>query len=100
MTRIVFFEPAEEEMLAAARFYENQAPGLGQDFLAQVQHTGDLIAENPRSGGIMRGDIRCRLVSRFPFGILYHIDPTEIVVIAVMHLRRRPGYWLDREIPE
>ena len=31
-----------------------------------------------------------------PFGILYRIDPHEIVIIAVMHLRRRPGYWADR----
>jgi len=98
VTRIVFLELAEEEMLEAATYYENQAPGLGEDFLAQVQRAVDQIAENPWSGGIMRGDIRRALVPRFPFGILYHIDPTEIVVIAVMHLRRRPGYWRDREI--
>ena len=100
MTRVVFLEPAEEEMLEAATYYENQASGLGQDFLAQVQRTVDLIAENPRSGGVMRGEIRRRLVPRFPFGILYQIDPFEIVVIAVMHLRRRPWYWMDRGIPE
>ena len=79
MTRVVFLELAEEEMLEAATYYENQAPGLGEDFLAQVQHAVDLIAQNPRSGGIMRGDIRRRLVPRFPFGILYHIYPVEIV---------------------
>jgi len=100
VTRVVFLEPAEEEMLEAATYYENQALGLGQDFLAQVQRAVDLIVENPRSGGVMRGEIRRRLVPRFPFGILYHIDPAEIVVIAVMHLRRRPGYWMDRGIQE
>jgi len=36
------------------------------------------------------------MVRRFPFGILYRIEPEQIVVVAVMHLRRRPGYWRDR----
>jgi toxin ParE1/3/4 len=96
MTRIVFLAPAEEEMLEAAAYYESQAEGLGRNFLAEVQQAADRIVENPRLGQIVRGDIRRRLLHRFPFGLLYRIDPEEIVIIAVMHLRRRPGYWEDR----
>ncbi len=96
MTRTVFLEPAEEEMLGAATHYENQAPGLGQAFLDQVQHTMSRIAQNPRSGGIVQGVIRRGIVHEFPFGILYRVDPQQIVIIAVMHLRRRPGYWENR----
>jgi plasmid stabilization system protein ParE len=96
MRRPVFLAPAEEEMLEAARYYERQAPGLGEDFLAEVRRAVDRIAENPQAGSIVRGEMRRRLVQRFPFGILYRVDPQEIVIIAVMHLRRRPGYWADR----
>jgi hypothetical protein len=35
-------------------------------------------------------------LKRFPFGILYVATVDEIVVLAVMHLRRRPGYWQGR----
>ena len=35
-------------------------------------------------------------VRRFPFGILYRVDPDEIVILAVMHLARQPDYWRDR----
>ena len=96
MTRIVFLDPAEEEMLEAAQYYERQTRGLGHEFLAEVQRTMARIMENPRLGQIVREGIRRRLMSKFPFGILYRIDPQEIVIIAVMHLRRRPGYWADR----
>jgi toxin ParE1/3/4 len=96
MTRIIFLAPAEEEMLEAAAYYESQAEGLGHNFLAEVHQTADRIVENPQLGQIVRGDIRRRLLRRFPFGLLYRIDPEEIVIIAVMHLRRRPGYWADR----
>ena len=83
-------------MLEAAEYYERQAQGLGRGFLAEVQRTVASIAENPRIGRVVRRPIRRRLLRRFPFGILYRIDPQEIVIIAVMHLRRRPGYWADR----
>ena len=96
MTRIVFLVPAEEEMLEAAEYYESQRRGLGRAFLAEIHRTVDRIVENPRIGQAVRQGIRRRLLRRFPFGILYRVDPEEIVIIAVMHLRRRPGYWSDR----
>jgi plasmid stabilization system protein ParE len=96
MTHIVFLVPAEEEMLEAAEYYESQRRGLGRPFLAEVQRTVDRIVENPRLDQTVRQGIRRRLLRRFPFGILYQVDPEAIVIIAVMHLRRRPGYWSDR----
>jgi plasmid stabilization system protein ParE len=96
MTSVVFLTPAEEEMLEASAYYEGQARGLGRDFLAEFQRTVNSIVENPRVGRVLRLSIRRRLMRRFPFGILYRVDPNEIVIIAVMHLRRRPGYWRER----
>jgi hypothetical protein len=40
--------------------------------------------------------IRKRLVSGFPFSVLYEIQPDRIYIAAVMHQHRRPGYWLKR----
>ncbi|TKJ37985.1 plasmid stabilization protein [candidate division LCP-89 bacterium B3_LCP] len=97
MKKIVFLAPAEEELFDAASYYNAQADGLGDDFIAKVESVVHRIAENPRSGKIVRGEIRRYLIRRFPFGILYRIDPEEIVIIAVMHLRRRPGYWKRRK---
>ena len=96
MTSIVFLAPAEAEMLEAAEYYVRQAPGLGRDFLAEVQRNTRGIIENPQLGRVIRRPIRRRLLLGFPFGILYRVDAQEIIILAVMHLRRRPGYWEDR----
>lgn len=96
MKRARLLLPAEEEMLAAAFFYERQSEGLGQDFLRKVQDAIDEIAQHPTRWPRIRGSIRRRMVHRFPYGILYEDQPEEIVVIAIMHLRRRPAYWIDR----
>jgi hypothetical protein len=41
-------------------------------------------------------DVRRRRTNRFPYAIVFVETASEYVVIAVMHLRRRPGYWLSR----
>ena len=96
MKPVRFIGPAEQEMIEAARYYELQAPGLGEDFLDKVEAAAQDIATNPEQWPVMRSDIRRRLIHRFPYALLYRVDPDEVVVPATMHLRRHPEYWLDR----
>jgi plasmid stabilization system protein ParE len=96
MISVAFLPPAEEEMVAAAQFYESRSHGLGADFLDEVQRSVESISSNPRTAPAIKEGIRRRLLKRFPFGILYAVEPDTIVVLAVMHLRRRPGYWEER----
>jgi plasmid stabilization system protein ParE len=96
MTVVIFLPPAQEEMTAASRYYQTQSMGLGTEFLAEVERTIAAIASHPKAAPKIKQDIRRRLLKRFPFGILYVATVDEIVVLAVMHLRRRPGYWQDR----
>ncbi|RZN41532.1 MAG: type II toxin-antitoxin system RelE/ParE family toxin [Methanophagales archaeon ANME-1-THS] len=96
MKPVVFLPQAEQEMLEAARFYESQTVGLGVDYLSEVERAVQTIAESPTTWPVIEGELRRRLIRRFPFGILYRIEPEEIVIIAVAHLRRRPWYWKKR----
>jgi len=92
----VFLPEAEQEMLEAAHYYESQSPGLGADFLLEVDRAVHSIATSPDTWPILEGALRRRLIRRFPCGILYRIEPEEILIIAVAHLRKRPGYWKER----
>ena len=95
--RTASFHPeAEAEMFAAARYYEDRAENLGVDFLAEVEKAVHRIAEAPETWPIFKGRIRRYLLYRFPFGILFTVHADSVVIIAVMHLRRRPNYWKDR----
>ena len=94
---LVFHPLAEREFIAAARFYETRAPGLGADFIRQVERILSEIIAHPNSGSLFVGStISRRLIQRFPFGIVYEPESANISVIAVMHLRRRLGYWQRR----
>jgi plasmid stabilization system protein ParE len=96
MNPVVFLPQAEQEMLEAARYYESQAAGLGADYFLEVERAVAAITASPKTWPIIEGELRRRLIRRFPFGILYYIDQNEIVVVAVSHLRRKPGYWRGR----
>lgn len=96
MIPIRFLGPAEWEMLDAARYYELQATGLGRDFLEKIDSVLKSIAECPESCPAITFNVRRRLIHRFPYGLLYRLESQEIIILAVMHLHRRPDYWTDR----
>jgi toxin ParE1/3/4 len=96
MKNIRFIRPAELELLDADQYYELQATGLGSDFLEKVESAIYEITENPELCPEIRNRVRRRLIRRFPYGLLYRIDPDEIIILATMHLHRHPDYWIDR----
>lgn len=93
---VIFLEEAEQEFLEAALYYENQAKGLGEKLMADVYQAIESIVYFPQNAQKLTVDVRRKLLKRYPFGILYRIDNTEIVIIAVMNLKHKPFYWLNR----
>lgn len=94
--KVIFHPEAHEEMIEHARYYEARSEDLGSDFLDAVEETTNRIEQAPKAGSIDRANIRKRLVSGFPFTILYEIQLDRIFIAAVMHQHRRPGYWRKR----
>ena len=95
--QVRYLSPAEWEMVQAARYYEAQVPNLGSDFLSEIHLAVKSIEDNPEAAPKIKGSIRRRIIRRFPYAILYQIDPSEIVVLAIMHQHRDPDYWHGRK---
>jgi plasmid stabilization system protein ParE len=91
-----FLQTAEIELDEAIRWYEAQAPGLGDAFLLEVLAATDRMVLYPEAWHPLdEGVRRCRL-ARFPYGLIYAIEDGDILVLAVAHLHRKPDYWRDR----
>jgi plasmid stabilization system protein ParE len=91
-------EPASDELGEAVRWYERRRAGLGGEFFDAVVATVSLIETNPEIGTTISPDGQTRrvLVARFPYQVVYRLRPTEMVIVAIAHLKRRPGYWRNR----
>lgn len=80
----------------AAAFYEDGQPGLGKAFLAGVEAATEEIVRYPLMWRRIKGRFRRYLIPRFPYGLIYAVQGNTIYVAAVMHLKRKPGYWVAR----
>lgn len=96
MMEVRFLVPAEIEMFEAAAYYEIQVPNLGGNFLDIVENAIIEIAEFPESCPEIDNGIRRLVVRRFPFSILYQVFNNEVIVVAVMHHKQKPRYWVER----
>jgi plasmid stabilization system protein ParE len=94
---LVFRPAAQAEFDAAAVWYENQRPGLGDDFVAEVKQVLDTIASHPERFAVADGDVRGAPVTRFPYYVYYRVKPNQVVVIAVFHASRDPAIWQGRK---
>jgi plasmid stabilization system protein ParE len=87
---------AELEILAAIFFYKERAGDLALDFYSEFKKSCEEIATFPEFWGSVGSGYRRKLLSRYPYGIIYRIEEEEILIIALAHTSRRPEYWKDR----
>lgn len=93
---VVFSSEALHEVTEAAAYYEAEVEGLGKAFLGKLRDGISDIKQFPHASRIIQGDFRRHLLSQFPHGIIYQIQENTILIAAVMHLKRWPGYWENR----
>lgn len=91
-----FHPEALSEFEAAAQYYAERQPGLELRFIANVEATIQRICKAPKIGRVFDGETRRYLVQVFPYAVLYAIEPRHVLVIAVTHCSREPGYWQRR----
>jgi plasmid stabilization system protein ParE len=92
-----FHPEAEAELAEAARFFESRVHGLGKAFIDAVELVISLIRQYPEVGTLVGQSRRRVLVRGFPYAVVYQSQPDFVLILAIAHLRRRPGYWRARE---
>lgn len=98
--KLVFHPDAAREFEEAVRHYRARGRVLGDRFAAEVRFAMRRILETPERWRVLEEDVRRCLVRVFPYSVLYTIEPDSILVVAIMHGRRQPGYWKSRLGPE
>ena len=98
--KFAFHPEADEEFHAAIDYYERCEFGLGQDFSLEIYATIQNIVSYPMAWPILDSDVRRCICHRFPYGILYSIEPDVIYILSVMNLHRHPDSWQHRITPQ
>ena len=59
-------------------------------------HVLDLVAASPGMFPRYDDEHRFVMLRRFPYSVVYQIQRDQILVVAVAHSSRSPGYWQGR----
>lgn len=93
---VQFLSCAEQEFAEAVAWYNEQSPGLGFDFAAEVKRTISRMERHPDAWTLISSRTRRIRVSRFPYSVIYQVRNDCLLVVAVMHMSRHPRRWEDR----
>ena len=87
---------AELDAAEAARWYEQQQPGLGLRFLDDVDAAVEFIIHNPEVPALKFLQARrVRLHTFKNYAVYYVVRGNEIIIFAVGDGRRNPG-WIQQ----
>lgn len=93
----VFAPEAQAEFAAAARWYAREAGAkYARDFKNEIHRIVALLTRHPTLGTPVSDTVRRMVATRFPYNIIYRFDESTLLIIAVAHQRRLPGYWKTR----
>lgn len=99
--QLPFIAEAASELEEAAIWYERERSGRGTTFTTAVARAVGRAATLPKMGARVPAtpverEVRRFVVRRFPYSLVTALVDGQQAVVALVHGRRRPGYWLDR----
>lgn len=91
-----FHPEAGLEFAEAVQFYKQRGRDLGRRLALETRSAIKKIVDHPERWRVIEEDVRRCLVRVFPYAVLYTIEDGYILIIAVAHGSRQPGYWRHR----
>jgi hypothetical protein len=91
-----FLKPALLELREAVAAYNEIRPGLGDELRDEVDAALDRIEFWPHAWSRASKRARMCRTKRFKYIVVYVPLEHEIIIVAIMHASRRPGYWKRR----
>ncbi len=94
--RLVLQKHAEADVDGAMSWYESERPGLGIEFLHDLNVVLERVEANPFQFPIVHEETRRGMLGRFPYGVFFTVGDKQILVLAIVHLHRHPDTWKRR----
>ena len=88
---------ARNELAEALGFYHDIDFELADRFHHEIARAIHVISNNPQIRRLREKSWRRYNLNRFPFYLPYSIENDTIVILAIAHQSRKPGYWKNRD---
>lgn len=89
-------DEAEADYRSGIDFYAEESVEVARAFAREFRAVIGLLRERPLIGAPHVEGTRRKVLTRFPYAVVYDVEEDRVVVIAIAHHSRDPEYWLDR----
>ncbi len=96
MTPIDFHPAADREVRHARRWYAARSGPTAARFHAEFWRTAGAVSHTPTAFSPLSHGTRFAPLRKFPYYLVFVVEPSLVFVLAVVHTSRRPGYWFRR----
>lgn len=93
---VVLRPEAQSEFDEAFDWYEARRPGLGVEFVGEIEALLTRVSDAPERYQVVYREVRHAVSHRFPYAVLFKVESHQIVVLAVFHSKRNPHRWQTR----
>jgi plasmid stabilization system protein ParE len=91
--QVDFHPEATTELSESSDWYAERSSRAARDFLVAVDVAIASIANDPQRFVHIDDRHKSCSVIKFPFQVVCRVVDDRIVVVAIAHAKRRPGYW-------
>ena len=90
---VVLAPQAETDIAEAFDWYRRRSATAADTFRAEALDAIDRLSEAPNRWRMDEDGTRRRVLRHFPYSVVFEVLGSAVMVLAVAHDRRRPGYW-------
>ncbi len=87
---------ASQDYQEAMEWYQNRSERAANGFARAVEIARIDICRTPNLWPYYDDRNRVYVLRRYPFNVIYRVEPDAVVVLAIAHNRRARDYWKDR----
>jgi len=92
----IFHPDADEEYARAVEYYAAITPKLASRFYDEIERLIREVRRQPERFLRFSPPAQRAMARKFPYSVVYLDQPDRIWIVAIMHAKRRPGYWRAR----
>ena len=92
----IFHPDAGAKYTSAVQSYADIAPEPGNRFHDEIERLIHEVRRQPERFFRFSPPAQRALARKFPYSVVYLNQPDHVWIVAIMHAKRRPGYWRER----
>ena len=96
ISKVECHDGARNDFDEAVDWYIRRSVGAAIGFIASVDDAIDRISADPERFAPSIAGCRSCSLRKYPFRLVYRVEDVRLIIIAVAHAKRRPGYWHNR----